>query len=136
VAEAATADWLSGQCADCYADWERWTGTATGLQDPSEAAATAIAGSAGFPTTDEAIQAYAEAWRQPFLGDCDALEEPQPGSCLPADREVGESEATYRLCVLGTNACLIVTFARGSNGRWTLSRVESGGPGPAQELVP
>jgi len=30
AAEPAAADWLSGQCADCYADWERWTGTATG----------------------------------------------------------------------------------------------------------
>jgi hypothetical protein len=133
---SAADDWLSGQCTDCYAEWERWTGTPTGLQDPAESAATAIAAASGFATPEQAIEAYAEEWRPPFLGDCDALAEPQPGSCLATAREVGQSEATYRPCVPGTDACLIVTFVRGADGRWTLSRVESGGPGPAQQLVP
>jgi len=30
VSEPAAADWLSGQCPDCYAEWEPWQGTAAG----------------------------------------------------------------------------------------------------------
>jgi hypothetical protein len=112
------------------------TPTLAGLQDPAESAAAAIGSSGAFATVEEAIAAFAGTWRGPFLGDCDALAEPQPGSCLAAAREVGLSHATYRPCVPGTDACLIVTFERRPGRRWTLSGVESGGPGPAQQLVP
>lgn len=136
VVSLSSSDWLSGQCAECYQDWERWP--ASPLARDAAAAATAVAGRGGFPTAQEAIAAYGEAWFSPFAPDCEVIATPPPQSCLAADRDVGETEATYRLCRAGTALCLLVTLARGDDGSWNIASVDAygEGPGPTEEVVP
>jgi len=104
--------------------------------DAAEAAATAVAGSGDFSTAQEAIATFGEAWVAPFLGDCDALAQPQTGSCLAADRTVEEATATYRLCRPGVDACLLVALSRSGAGVWTISSVTAYGGPTEEQLVP